>query len=146
MVKPLLKLLKIVFQQVGNRTTRAAASIKLVEIGRSEKEREALHLCKKAPERQFTLAHRDNDRLLCVYANERDTVWSGMVTPVPCKDMSKSHVFHRHEPLIVLSGHFSGLQLGCLTLDKEVCTVMSTTDWIHRQLTTPNGFDLFTCH
>ena len=79
-VKPLLEFLEIVFQKTCKRTTRSAASVKLVKIGWSETQLDAFGNCKRTLEHQLTLAHRDFDKILCVYTDVCDTVWSAIIT------------------------------------------------------------------
>lgn len=59
--------MKISFKHPGKRTKRAAASVKLSDIGWSYIHQLAFDNCKRVLEEQVTSAHHDNEKRLCFY-------------------------------------------------------------------------------
>lgn len=85
-------------------------------------------------------------KLLCVYSEACDTVWSGVVTQVLYKGLLRSHTDQPPDPLAFVSGHFSSSQLGWSTLEKEAFAVMTTKERMHWLLAATDGLDLYTGH
>lgn len=94
----------------------------------------------------MTLAHCNSNCRLCVFTDASDFLWLGIVTQVPVEDLSRHHVDQCHQPLCILSGHFTGLTFDWSTLEKEASAIMLTVAGMHWLLPSPDGFDLFTDH
>lgn len=92
------------------------------------------------------LAHQDGANRLCIYRGASDTLWSGIATRVPPKDLSSDHVHQRHDPLGFLASLFNATQLVWSTLEKEAYGVKATVDRINWLAATLDGFDLYTDH
>lgn len=102
--------------------------------------------CKRSLEDQVTLAHGDTEKLLYVYTDECDSVWSGVVTQVPYENLSQSHIDQCHEPLGFLSEHFPKSRLLWSTFQKKLLSFMATTDRMHWILATTEESELYTDH
>lgn len=118
-IRRLSDLLDQVYSQVGKRTSLAAARLLLSALGWASPELDAFDRWKTALENQVTLTRRDNLTRVCVYTDASDILWSGILTPVPYQDLRRTHVDQRHHPLVFLSGHFTGPQLGWSIFEKE---------------------------
>lgn len=106
----------------------------------------AFERCKKAIAERTTLAHRNEEKRLCIYTDASDSYWSGIVTQVPREHMSLPHVDQTHEPLAFYSGRLSTTEMGWSTVEKEAYAVMASVDRAHWLASCTDGFDLFTDH
>lgn len=73
-------------------------------------------------------------------------VWAGVVIEVSRRDLQKPYENQRLSPVAFLSCHFSELQPGWSTLEKEANAIMATIDRMHCVLGISAGFDLCTAH
>lgn len=98
---------------------RALQRVKLRDLGRTQHKTNALYACKQALKSHVTLAHRDESKRLCFYIDALDTHWAEIATQIPREDMHLPHCDKHHEPVAVLSGHFTQTPLRWSTLEKR---------------------------
>lgn len=146
LIKPLHEFLESVYAHAGKRTKRVVAQVSLDSLGWSPFQTSAFDACKHAISDRVTLAHRDEDKRLCVYTDASDSHWSGMITQVPNADLSLPHSEQRHEPLAFHSGRFDPTQMGWSTIEKEAYAVLASVERSHWLAACPAGFDLYTDH
>lgn len=87
--------------------------VQLGSLGLGSDHLRAFEAGKGALDHQVTLAHRDDEKCLCVYTDASDFVLSGIITQVPGTDDENSHSEKSHKPLTFLSGWLNDVQLGC---------------------------------
>lgn len=119
LLQPLQNVRKAIYDRGVKMKKSSLSRFKISAIGWGGKESEALAACKTALAEQVTLSHRDEQKRLCVYTDESDSVWSGMVTQVPLEDLSILHKEQRHDRLLFLSGRFNSTQMGWCILEKK---------------------------
>lgn len=73
----------------------------------STKDDNAFHFCKYLLINQVILAHHENTKRIFVYTEAYNTVGSGMMTEVPCCEVSTLQDKQSHAPLAFLYYHFS---------------------------------------
>lgn len=146
LVSPLHKLMELLYAHVGKRTKRAVTYLRLEDFGWNDSYEQVFKMCKDALINQVTIAHRDEEKLLCIYTDASDSVWSGILTQVPFEDLVQPHEDQRHDPLGFLSGRFDRTQSSWSILEKEAYAVMATLEHMHWLASVPSGFDLFTDH
>lgn len=101
--------------------------------------------------------HRDSQKLLCVYTDASDQIWSGVMTQMPRKALSRAHVNRRHVPLEFLSGQFTNCQFWSSILERRFLLPWKQlsdfigqsalpTDSTHAQVITILSYCLTLCH
>ena len=145
-ILPLHHFLEKVYSKAGKRTKTAVSKVDLDALGWNDQESLAFENCKKALANIVTLAHRDESQRLVVYTDASDTVWSGIITQVPPRDLNKPHAEQQHSPLAFCSGVFNATQLGWSVLEKEAFAILATLERMHWLVATSAGFDLYTDH
>ncbi|KAH9100833.1 hypothetical protein Ae201684P_007025 [Aphanomyces euteiches] len=128
-VGPLADLMERVYTLAGGRTRQKVSKIPLSEAGWDGSHVECLAACKKVLGQAVTLAHPKSDKLVCVFADASDLHWGGVVTQIPPEQADRELDALQHEPLMFLSGTFSGAAQRWAIVEKE-----------------PGGFALFTDH
>lgn len=86
--------------------------------------------------------HRDETKLLCMYTDASDSLWSGFLTQNSEAELSLPHKDQNHEQLAFISDRFSGAQIEQSTLKKEAFTVFALIERSHWLLACSDGFDL----
>lgn len=82
----------------------------------NQKHTAAFENCKRTILHRAILAHRDKDKLLCIYIDASDSNCSGTVMQVPRIEQSLYHAKKDYEKLEFHSGRFFKKQHGCSTL------------------------------
>lgn len=146
LIYPLHDFMEKIYERAGKRTKLAVSRYKLSNFGWGNTELRAFEACKQALANQVTLSHRDERKRLVIYTDASDTVWSGIVTQVPRRDLKLPHSDREHEPLAFLSGRFNAVQFGWSILEKEAYAKLATLERTHWIAATADGFDLYTDH
>lgn len=92
------------------------------------------------------LAHPDLEKQLCVFTDASAGFWGAVVTQVPMDQVSRAVADQQHEPLMFLSGTFSGAAARWATVEKEAFALVETVKRADYLLHRPGGFRLFTDH
>lgn len=69
--------------KAGARTKWGISNILRSALGSGKKEDDAFFRCRSALSHDVTLVHRKQHMRLCVYTDEADMFWSGIVTQIP---------------------------------------------------------------
>ncbi|KAG3098431.1 hypothetical protein PI125_g15326 [Phytophthora idaei] len=143
---PLSKLMEKVYQQAGGRKNNQVRKILLGDAGWGDAEGECLEQCKEALKNALQLAHPTPGKRLSVYTDASDAHWGAAITQISPDTASRPLSGQDHEPLLMLSGTFSGSAKRWAIVEKEAYAIIETcrrTDYLlHR----PDGFALFTAH
>jgi RNase H-like domain found in reverse transcriptase len=138
--------LEAVYQAAGARTRRAAAKIRLLDVGWSSTQAPAFASVKSALHRSATLAHPDPDQRLCLFTDASNDHWSGVLTQIPHTDCDSPFSEQHHSPLSFLSGSFHGSSTRWSTPEKEAFAIVESITRLDYLLMRPEGFWLFTDH
>ncbi|GMF60896.1 unnamed protein product [Phytophthora fragariaefolia] len=146
LVNPLSLFMEKVYAAAGGRKKSLVRRVKLREVGWSEVELAALQSCKEALEHALTLAHPDPEKRLCVFTDASDEHWGGAITQVPQNHLHRDFADQHHEPLMMLSGMFSGGAKRWAIVEKEAYAIVETCKRADYLVRRPDGFSLFTDH
>ncbi|KAF0728670.1 hypothetical protein Ae201684_013628 [Aphanomyces euteiches] len=135
-----------IYALAGGRTRKKVAKIRLSEVGWNASHVDCLTSCKKALGQAVTLAHPKSDKLACVFADASDLHWGGVVTQIPPEQADRELDAQEHEPLMFLSGTFSGAAQRWAIVEKEAFSIVECLKRADYLLHKPGGFALFTDH
>ena len=143
---PLNQLMEEVYKKAGGRTKRHASKVALSEVGWNEE-----HVCcwentKRALANVVQLMHPDLNQKLCVFADASESHWGAVVTQVPHDQLNREFEEQHHQPLMFLSGTFSGAASSWKIIEKEAFAIVQTLKRADYMLHRPGGFLLFTDH
>ncbi|ETV90029.1 hypothetical protein H310_15137, partial [Aphanomyces invadans] len=125
---PMTDLIESVYKAACGRTRQKVAKVALADVGWSAAHAACLTAYKQALSRVVTLAHPKQDRLICVLADASDLHWG------------------EHEPLMFLSGTFSGAAQRWVIVEKEAFSIVECLKRADYLLHKTGGFALFTDH
>ncbi|OWZ12211.1 hypothetical protein PHMEG_00014665 [Phytophthora megakarya] len=108
LTQPLVDLMETVYHAAGGRTRRPVSKFQLLEVGRSEVLTECLRVCKQAMGNPVELAHVKKDCRLPVFTDAIESHWGAVINQMPPDHVAHLFSEQHHEPLIFLSGIFSG--------------------------------------
>ncbi|KAF0712314.1 hypothetical protein As57867_004858, partial [Aphanomyces stellatus] len=145
-VKPITELLEAVYKAAGGRTRQKVSKVRLAEIGWNDTHAACLAKCKEVLGQAVTLAHPKEDSLICVFADASDMHWGGVVTQIPRGQVDRELESQEHEPLMFLSGTFSGAAQRWAIVEKEAFSIVECLKRADYLLHRPGGFALFTDH
>ncbi|KAF0744145.1 hypothetical protein Ae201684_001287 [Aphanomyces euteiches] len=145
-VKPLTDLMEKIYALAGGRTRQKVAKIRLSEVGWNASHVDCLTSCKKALGQAVTFAHPKSDKLVLLFADASDLHWGGVVTQIPPEQADRELDAQEHEPLMFLSGTFSGAAQRWAIVEKEAFSIVECLKRADYLLHKPGGFALFTDH
>ncbi|EGZ17876.1 hypothetical protein PHYSODRAFT_500455, partial [Phytophthora sojae] len=135
-----------VYERAGGRKKQQVRSIKLSDVGWGDNEVACLDRGKEALQHALLLAHPDPEKQLSVYTDASDEHWGAAITQIPRDHTNRPLSEQEHQPLMMLSGSFSGAAKRWAIVEKEAYAIVETcrhADYLlHRQ----DGFALFTDH
>ncbi|KAG3194621.1 hypothetical protein PC128_g9193 [Phytophthora cactorum] len=146
LVAPLSKLMEKVYQQAGGRKKNQVRKILLGDAGWGDAEGECLEQCKEALKNALQLAHPTPGKRLSVYTDASDAHWGAAITQISPDTASRPLSEQDHEPLLMLSGTFSGSAKRWAIVEKEAYAIIETCRRADYLLHRPDGFALFTDH
>jgi RNase H-like domain found in reverse transcriptase len=87
------------------------------------------------------LAHPSDEKRPCLHTDASDQFWSAVVKQVPPEDLDLPAADQRHEPLVFLSGRFTGTSTRWPVIEKEAFAIIrlcDRMDWLlHCPLVSP---------
>ncbi|KAG3231289.1 hypothetical protein PI124_g23616 [Phytophthora idaei] len=119
LVAPLSKLMEKVYQQAGGRKKNQVRKILRGDAGWGDAEGECLEQCKEALKNALQLAHPTPGKGLSVYTDASDAHWGAAITQISPGTASRPLSEQDHEPLLMLSGTFSGSAKRLTIVEKE---------------------------
>jgi hypothetical protein len=135
-----------VYEKAGGRKKNLVRRVLLGEVGWSSTEDDGLAQCKNALQMVLQLAHPDPAKRLMVYTDASDEHWGAVITQISPATAQRPLSEQDHEPLLMLSGTFSGSAKRWAIVEKEAYAIVETcrrADYLlHRQ----DGFALDTDH
>ena len=143
----LSKIMEQVYEKAnGKRTKQAVAAVPLVDFGSSEDHLAALQATKEAVGCVLELSHPKPEMCLCVVADASEAHWGAVITQVsPCQ-LEHALEDQDHEPLMFLSGTFTGAASRWAIVEKEAYAIVETLVRADYLLHPAAGFHLFTDH
>ncbi|GMF46575.1 unnamed protein product [Phytophthora fragariaefolia] len=146
LVNPLVKMMERVYDRAGGRKKTQVRAVKLCDVGWGDDESTCIERCKAALQHALMLAHPDPDKLLSVYCDASDEHWGAAITQIPRDHAARPLSEQEHQPLMMLSGSFSGTAKRWTIVEKEAYAIVETCRRADYLLHRPNGFALFTDH
>lgn len=146
LTQPLAEALEKVYQKAGKRTKRAIKKIPLTEPIWTDTHVRSFKCLRDGIRDSVTLAHADEDKILCLFTDASENRWAGIVTQIPPEDESLPFDKQRHEPLLFMSGAFRGSSSRWSTPEKEAYAIIASIKRADYLLIRPGGFRLFTDH
>ncbi|KAF0739334.1 hypothetical protein Ae201684_004903 [Aphanomyces euteiches] len=147
LVQPLIEIMEKVCAAVGGkRDKQAVSTVLLSSVGWNTDHLCCLERTKEAISHVVELSHPDPYKRICVFADASEKHWGSVITQIPMEDQSRPLAAQRHEPLMFLSGTFSGAASRWAIVEKEAYAIVETlvrTDYL---LHPPEGFNLYTDH
>ncbi|OWZ02136.1 LOW QUALITY PROTEIN: hypothetical protein PHMEG_00026351, partial [Phytophthora megakarya] len=143
---PLMTMMEAVYERAGGRKKTQVRAIKLCDVGWSDAEVACVQQCKSALQHALLLAHPDPEKLLTVYTDASDEHWGAAITQIPRDHATRPISEQGHEPLMMLSGSFSGAARRWAIVEKEAYAIVETCRRADYLLHRPDGFALFTDH
>ena len=142
LVQPLSAVLERVFAAAGGkRNKQLAARVKLADVGWDSSHQEALERTKAALNHVVELCHPDPAQRLCVFADALH--WGSVITGVPVAQLDHPIEAMNHEPLMFLSGTFSGAAKRWSICEKEAYAIVETLVRADYLLHPAAGFEFF---
>lgn len=111
-----------------------------------QSEDDCIKRCKEALGNALQLAHRGPTKRLYVYTNASGAHWGAAITQVYRDHLARPSGKQEHEPLMMLSGTFSGSAQRWAIVEKEAYAIIETCRRADYLLHQPDGFALFTDH
>ncbi len=145
-VSPLMELLERAYAAAGGRTRQKVARVELSDIGWGLEHAAALQRCKDALTKAVRLAHLDPAQELCVFTDASEKHWGAVVTQIPAEDSGRPLEDQAHQPLMFLSGAFTGAAGRWPIIEKEAFALVETVKRADYMLHRSGGFQLFTDH
>ncbi|KAF0711038.1 hypothetical protein As57867_005399, partial [Aphanomyces stellatus] len=147
LVQPLTELLERVFAASGGkRTKQAAASVLLADVGWSDVHVECLAKTKAVLGNVVELCHPDPLQRICVFADASEGHWGSVITQVPPDQLQRPFDAQNHQPLMFLSGTFTGAAGRWAIVEKEAYAIVETLVRADYLLHPAAGFNLYTDH
>ncbi|OWZ18122.1 hypothetical protein PHMEG_0007837 [Phytophthora megakarya] len=146
LTQPLVDLMEVVYEAAGGRTRRKVTQVQLVDVGWSAVHNDCLQICKQALGNAIELAHVKLDYRLSVFTDAVDSHWGAAITQVPADHMTRMLSEQHHEPLMILSGTFSGSAQSWAIVEKEAYAIIATCQRADYLLHRPGRFMLYTDH
>ncbi|ETV79142.1 hypothetical protein H257_07229 [Aphanomyces astaci] len=144
LVRDLTVVLERVFSSVGGkRTKQLAATVLLTDVGWNDTHVAALEATKKALAKVVELSHPKPEMRLCVFADASEEHWGAVITQVPPDQLNRKFEAQSHEPLMFLSGTFTGAAGRWAIVEKEAYAIVV---WADHLLHPAAGFNLYTDH
>eukprot|EP00172_Hildenbrandia_rubra_P001953 Plantae.Rhodophyta-Hildenbrandia_rubra.ctg25859.p2 GENE.Plantae.Rhodophyta-Hildenbrandia_rubra.ctg25859~~Plantae.Rhodophyta-Hildenbrandia_rubra.ctg25859.p2 ORF type:complete len:246 (-),score=17.20 Plantae.Rhodophyta-Hildenbrandia_rubra.ctg25859:694-1431(-) len=142
---PLHSFMEKACEMAKARAKKSVARMKLEGIW-GIAEAESLEKLKSALKNSITLAHPDDNKALCLFADASDRHWSGVLTQMSKGDLGEPFEEQHHDPLSFLSGSFKGSPSRWSTVEKEAFAIVASVNRLDCMLLRPQGFHLFTDH
>ncbi|GMF13375.1 unnamed protein product [Phytophthora lilii] len=146
LIGPLVKMMEKVYERAGGRKKTQVRKVTLSDVGWGEAEVASLENCKQSLQNALRLAHPDPEKLLSVFTDASDEHWGAAITQIPSDQAARPLSEQEHQPLMMLSGSFSGAAKRWAIVEKEAYAIVETcrrADFLlHRQ----DGFALITDH
>lgn len=146
LVGPMQQCMEAVYQKAGGRTRSSVARVELDAKLWGREQADCFVASKDALKHAVELAHPDMAQRLCVFTDASDRFWGAVITQVPEGDTEKAVEDQRHQPLMFLSGTFSGAASRWATVEKEAFALVETVKRADYLLHRPGGFRLCTDH
>ncbi|GMF45200.1 unnamed protein product [Phytophthora fragariaefolia] len=146
LVEPLTNFMEKVYVAGSGRKKTNVRGVQLATIGWGADEEQCLEACRGALQNALQLAHPDPEKRLCVFTHASDLHWGAVITQVPREHLSREFSEQKHEPLIMLSGSFSGAARRWAIVEKEAYAIVETCKRADYLVQRPDGFLLFTDH
>ena len=148
LIAPLQLLLNNALEGLKRRNARAAQRVLLADVGWGTEHADAFAAIKEALVAAVTLAHLDDDKVVCLFPDASDCFWGAILTQVPAEDLESGKPVSewRHEPLAFLSGAFRGASLRWSVPDKEGYAIKESCARLSHMLVREGGFRIFTDH
>ncbi|KAH9182886.1 hypothetical protein AeNC1_015138, partial [Aphanomyces euteiches] len=145
-VAPLMDCLERAYAAADGRTKSKMARISLDQVTWGDIERACLTDCKCALARAVELAHVDRSKTICVFADASEKFWRSAITQIPSEHLHRPLESQDHEPLMFLSGKFTGASTSWAIVEKEAFTIVETVKRADYLLQRQEGFQLFPDH
>ncbi|OWZ04249.1 hypothetical protein PHMEG_00023876 [Phytophthora megakarya] len=146
LTQPLVDLMEVVYEAAGGRTRHKVTQVQLVDVGWNAVHNDCLQRCKEALGNAVELAHVKPDYRLSVFTDASDSHWGAVITQVPADHTARMFAEQHHEPLMFLSGTFSGSAKAWAIVEKEAYAIIATCQRADYLLHRPGGFTLYTDH
>jgi RNase H-like domain found in reverse transcriptase len=122
---PLQDLLEVVYKEAKGRTKKKATSVSL-EGRWSTTCAKAVRSLQEDLLTLMTTAHPDPSKRVCVFTDDSDAFYSGMITQIPEHHLDLPIHDQQHQPLAFTSGRFRGSQERWTIPEKEAFAVIQT--------------------
>lgn len=146
LTQPLMDLLEEVYRKAGGRSRRQVLRVKLADVGWTSEHTQCLHACKEALGNAVELAHVKANYPLSVFTDASESYWEAIVSQIPPDHKYQIFSEQHHEPLMFLSGTFSGSALSWAIVEKEAFAIAATCQRADYLLHRQGGFSLYTDH
>ncbi|KAF4133042.1 RNase H-like domain found in reverse transcriptase, partial [Phytophthora infestans] len=130
----------------GGRKKNQVRHVLLRAVGWGESEDACLDRCKAALQNALQLAHPDPEKRLTVYTDASEEHWGAAITQIPRDQTTRPSSEQEHQPLMMLSGSFSGAAKRWAIVEKEAYAIVETCRRADYLLHRHDGFALFTDH
>ena len=135
--------LERIYAEAGSRKTTA---VKKVAVKKDDSFVEAFQNCQDMLASKVCISYPSEDQQVLLFTDASDEYWAAVITQIPLEDVSKAVAEQRHEPLLFLSGRFSGSQLRWAIPDKEGYAIVAAFRRASYLLQQRNGVLICTDH
>lgn len=120
LVNPLHDLLEDIYKIAKKRTKASVKKINIADVGWKEEHMNCWESCKKQLQNLVTLAHPDDTKEICVFADASNDFWGALITQISSEHMERLIENQHHEPLLFLSGKFTGAAESWPIIEKKL--------------------------
>jgi hypothetical protein len=146
LTQPLALMMERVYELAGGRKKTQVRKVMLLAAGWGPEQDACLEQCKAALNQALQLAHPKPDKRLCVFTDASDEHWGAAITQIARDHAARPLGEQEHEPLMMLSGTFSGAAKRWAIVEKEAYAIIETCRRADYLLHRPDGFALYTDH
>ncbi|OWZ12885.1 hypothetical protein PHMEG_00013885 [Phytophthora megakarya] len=115
-----------VYEQAGGRKKNKVRKVLLRDAGWGDHEAGCLEQCKEALKSTLQLAHPNPEKRLLVFTDASDEHWWSAITQISPETADRELSEQDHEPLLMLSGTFSGSARRWAIVENEVYAIIET--------------------
>ncbi|GMF09610.1 unnamed protein product [Phytophthora lilii] len=126
LIGPLVKMMEKVYERAGGRKKTQVRKVTFSDVGWGEAEVASLENCKQSLQNALQIAHPGPEKLLSVFTDASDEHWGAAITQIPRDQAARPLSKQEHQPLMMLSGLFSGAAKRWTIVEKEAYAIVET--------------------
>lgn len=145
-IAPLKEILEEAYSKAGSRKKSSVKKIQLTSLSWGKRHEEMFNEFQRELKNMVKLAHREEDKSICIYTDASDAYWAGVVTQCHAAELDKKTEDQKHEPLAFLGAAFKGSEEWWTTFEKEAYAIYQVFKKLDYMMMTEKEIHLYTDH